>query len=117
MLEVALSGSAGTVEVLLADDLDTEELRVTVDLGGPLEVTVTGPGGGRRTHRIETPPSPGDTLTVYRDGSLVEIFHAGRAATTRWYGATAGSPVLRVLTRSPANCRATLSGRYASKRG
>lgn len=107
VLEVALSGTDGTVEVCLADESGSEELRVTVTLGGPLEVAVTGPAGVV-THRVTTPPTADRTLTVYRDGSLVEVFHGGRAVTTRWYAAAPGGPALGVVTRGRAGCAATL---------
>lgn len=103
VVEVVLSGGDGAVEVRLTGD-GGDELRVTVTLGGPLEVTVTGPGGGARTHRADTPPAAGDTLTVHRDGSLVEVFHAGRAVTTRWYATTPGDPTLTVLAYGGAGC-------------
>jgi beta-fructofuranosidase len=87
-LEAVLDRTDGVLDVRLASTAAGAELRVAAYLFDRLEVTVTGPAGRRRTHRVALPGTGGGPLRVYRDGSLVEVFHGGRAVTTRWYTAT-----------------------------
>jgi beta-fructofuranosidase len=106
VLEAAVAGSGGTVEVRLGDEAGTDELRVTLRPGRGLEVTATDAAGRPRTHRVAT-PAPGGPLTIYRDGSLVEVFCGGAAVTTRWYTAGAAETVARLRTRGPVTASAT----------
>ena len=92
----------GGVEVELAGG--REALRVTADVAGALAVSLTGPSGEPLFDRTAAARPGGGPLTVYRDGSLVEVFFGGAAVTTRWYATwTAG------WTVSVAGAGATVS--------
>ena len=73
----------GGVEIELAGG--REALRVTADVAGALAVSLTGPSGEPLFGRTAAARPGGGPLTVYRDGSLVEVFFGGEAVTTRWY--------------------------------
>jgi beta-fructofuranosidase len=88
---------SAAVEFVLAAARSGDELRVAVQPGARLEVRSTDPYG-TRAHEVAA--TRAGTLTVHRDGSLVEALYGGEAVTTRWY-ATA----LDGWTATTAGCR------------
>src|SRR5829696_1472995 len=72
--------------------------RRSVLIAGSLDVTVPDPSGQGRTHRAATRPGNG-ALTIYRDGSLVEVLSGGEALPH-------GGIQLSLLRPSPSASRA-----------
>jgi len=82
-----------------------EALRVSVHLGAQLDVSLTGASGVPRTHRVAVTQPRDGTVSIYRDGSLIEVFYGGQAITTRWYTASRADWTITIDAAGRARCR------------
>jgi len=81
------TGGDGTSAAVSLRSADSGTLTAAVTVDG-LTLHIDEPGG-RPPRKLHAPftrtPAPGTAVEIYGDGSLVEVFCAGRAITTRWY--------------------------------
>lgn len=84
---VASTGAHGTLGAVSLRSTDGGMLTVSVT-ASRLTLQIADQDGGE-ARRLGAPfartPAPGMTIEIYGDGSLIEVFCAGRAVTTRWY--------------------------------